>query len=501
VADAPTLTHSTTRGFLWLLLQGLSGRAGSFLSQLILARLLMPQAFGEIGLATTVTALVNAVIAFGIDDILLQRQHTMRLWAATAFWSSLALSLIGMALMLAAAPFAAFMYGSPALIGLIAVVAINLPIGALSMVPEVRLRAALNFRFLGSYASLETMGLQLGIVLLALLGCGAYSFILPLPVAAAVKAVVFWRKAPGAPGGSIGPRPRRAQFRYVIGSGFLVQAARIIIEAVNQGDYVVLGLMANETVVGLYFFAFRLAAQPLRMLAGNFGAVLFPALSQLRAEPGRQIAAALRASRVLAFTVTPVCFMQAALAQPVLHLMFGAKWNGAVPLMQILSLGLPGDAASWISGALLVARGEFRRDLKYLAVFAVPFFAGVLAGAALDGSFGVAIAVALYYALLKPIQSWLIFRGIMDWRGFLQIYALPPSLAGVAFGTAFALARLPVLANLELLQAGIVILFGAGCYLGLLRVCAPGVAKEVLDRFPIQAALTRLIRRPRLRDA
>ncbi len=62
---------------------------------------------------------------------------------------------------------------------------------------------------------------------------------------------------------------------------------RLIVEAVNQGGYVVLGLMATDTVVGVYFFAFRLAAQPLRMLAGNFGAVLFPAFTQLRSAPSR----------------------------------------------------------------------------------------------------------------------------------------------------------------------------------------------------------------------
>ena len=39
----PTLRRTTATGFLWLLFQGLSGRLSSFFSQIVLARLLMPE--------------------------------------------------------------------------------------------------------------------------------------------------------------------------------------------------------------------------------------------------------------------------------------------------------------------------------------------------------------------------------------------------------------------------------------------------------------------------
>ncbi len=190
-----TLKRSTATGFLWLLFQGLSGRVASFFSQLVLARLLMPEAFGQIGLAYTVSALVTAVVSFGIDDVLLTRSRHIRLWAAPAFWSSLALAFGGMAVMLAASPVAAWLYHAPGLVGLIAVMAINLPIGAASTVPVTRLRSELAFRYLGTYASLETVGIQAATIACAACGLGAYSFVLPLPFAAGLKALIFWRKA------------------------------------------------------------------------------------------------------------------------------------------------------------------------------------------------------------------------------------------------------------------------------------------------------------------
>ncbi len=477
-----TLRRSTATGFFWLLMQGVSGRVAAFFSQLVLARLLMPAVFGQIGLAYTVTTLVAALVSFGIDDVLLTRLRHLRLWAAPAFWSSLALALGGMAMMLAAAPFAARLYHAPGLVGLVAVMAINLPISALSMVPAVRLRSELNFRYLGTYASIELLAVQLATIACAACGLGAYSFVLPQPAAAAVKAFVFWRRAPMR----LRAGHRRVQYRHIVGSGLLVLAARLLVAIVNQGAYIVLGLMASQAVLGMYFFAFRLAVQPLQMLAGSFGNVLFPAFTRMSAEPARQVDAALRASRVLATTVTPVCFLQAAVAEPLLHLMFGMRWDGAISLVQILSLGLPGDAVAWVAGALLIARGEFRRDVVLLAWFTPPLFACAIAGAWLHGALGVAVGVSLYYALLKPISSWLVFRSAMGARTFAGIYLMPPLLAGLGVGGAVLLAGLPALSGHPVLRIAVIGAVGPPLYVLLLRLAAPATLSEVLGQLPVR---------------
>ena len=151
-----SLGRSTTTGFLWLALQSLSGRASVFISQLILARMLLPSAFGQIGLAYTVVSIVWALVTFGVDEILLQRLKRMHYWVRPAFWTSLGLGIAGAAIMMAAAPIAAKVYHNPAIIGLIVVLATSLPLGALSTVPAVKLRASLNFRFLATYTSFET---------------------------------------------------------------------------------------------------------------------------------------------------------------------------------------------------------------------------------------------------------------------------------------------------------------------------------------------------------
>src|SRR3982750_243263 len=83
MADSPvrSLSRSALIGTSWLLAQNVGTRAISFAAQIILAKLLAPADFGTIGLALTVTTFASVVANFGVDDVLLQRQKSLRFWA------------------------------------------------------------------------------------------------------------------------------------------------------------------------------------------------------------------------------------------------------------------------------------------------------------------------------------------------------------------------------------------------------------------------------------
>ncbi len=480
----PALGRAAASGFLWLFMQSMGARIAALSSQLVLASVLPPAAFGLFGLANSVWALASACCSLGIEDILLQRSRSMPLWASAAFRTSLGGGCAGMVLMLIAAPVAARAYGEPALVGLIGVLALAMPLTALGCVPAARLRSRLDFRFFGLYGLGEVVVSQLATVLLAASHCGAYSFVVPLPLAALARTLALWRRAP-AP---IGGRVRRVQLLHMAGKALLIQAKRLTVEATNQGDYIILGLLTNSTVVGVYFFAFRLAVQPLQLLASNFAAVLLPALAQLRSQPRRQGRMALQAARAAAYIITPICFVQAALAGPLLHLLFGAKWHAAVPLMQIISIGLAGEATGSISAVLLISRGEFRRDLLYLLWFTIPYFLLVGTGAWLRLATGAAIAEAVYFGLLKPVKFYWILRGDFRPADVLHIYLAPPLIAGGAVAAAFVAAHSPALPQAPLAQLAVTGLGAACLYLAMLRLLVPAMLAEIIDRLPFDPA-------------
>jgi len=473
---AQSLTRSTLIGVSWLVFQNFGSRAIGFAAQIVLAKILLPADFGILAVATTVTTVIGVIANFGVEDVLLQRPHSMRFWTRSAFIASLSLGIAGMLLVWAAAPLAAYAYAAPTLLTLLPLMATAMPLTSLSTVPAANLRAALNFRFPALYGSMEMLLTQALTIALALAGFGVFSFAIPAPIAAAVRAIVFWSVTRPR----LGPM-RRRQLRMMGSNSAAVFGSRMLTIMVGQGDYFVLGLLASKSVVGAYFFAFSLAIQPIRMIAGNFSTVLFPAFANIRNDPVRQTEAAVLASRITAFTVLPYCFLQAAVAQPLLRLVFGEKWDAAIPLIEILSIGLGFDAVSWIAGALLQARGEFRRAFIYSMVFFPIFFLLVGTGAVLGTAVGVATAVSLFYLFLAPVYSFLVFRTSgVSLRTLAGIYLPPTLLSGFAIVAARGLAAYLSLDSFATLL--LTAILGGGVYLILARLFAAEIYREIAQR-------------------
>ena len=479
-AKSSGVGKATTSGFIWLVFQSLASRGIGFVTQLILARLLMPEDFGVIGLALTVTTIANSLIGFGIDEVLLQRQKTIAYWETPAFWLSFGISVLGMLGMFAIAPFAARWYHSPSLTGLIIAIALATPLRAIATVPTARIRAELDFRFLAVYNTFDLFATQILTVVFAALGMGPFAFALPYPIIGSLRAVWFWKRS--AP--RVNRRFRSLHLQYLFGNSSYVLFTRTLIELIGQGSYIVLGLIASKSEIGFYFFAFRFSAQPVRMLAGSVTSVVFPALAQFRSEPQKQISAVVRACRLLSYLVMPFCFLQAALAHPGLHLLFGERWMKAVPYVAILSVGLPFDAMSWVSGSLLSARREFRAGFLYHLVAAPVFFALIIAGARLGNAMGVAVAVAIYYFTWPQTMTYMILiQNKVSWKTINEFYLVPSVFSIVAAGVGIACSNLPGIRTSDLLQCLMIGIVMGGTYLGLVAAFRRDMLDQILGRF------------------
>ena len=460
--------------------QSVVARATSLLSQLALAALLAPADFGLIGLTYGVTTIVSTMTNLGVEDVILQRQRTRHLWNGAAFWINLALATAGGLTVAVAAPFTAAVYHNNHLISLMLILAVSMPLGALSSVPGMIMRGHLRYGVFAVYGSLEIIVQTAMTVVLAWQGFGAYSFVIPTPILAVVRAVIWWRLLDTMP--SIAPQLRR--WRYLVKNTVAAFVSRVVITLISQGDYMVLGLLASQSALGQYYFGFRLAAQPLWMLAGNLGGVLYPALIQLKSDPVRQGNAALNASLLLSFCVMPLAMIQAAVAGPVLLGFFGDKWASSIPIIQILSIGLALDAISWIAGSLLAARGEFMVGLRYVLVQGPVFFALVTAGAVIGQALGVAWAVCLFYAATQPIFVYGVYRrfGVTP-RQVIRLYVEPTCYSVAAVLAGISLAYLVVPEQEPFGRAAVILITGGGLYALLVRWRAKDVWGQIIGRF------------------
>lgn len=435
-----SLGQVTATGAVWLLAQSFGGRAVAFLSQLVLAAILSPRDFGVIGLAYTVSAIGATLANFGVDTVLLQRQATIRFWIVPAFWFSFALGMVGLLGVAVVGPFAAQAYGNPDVALLAVIIAVGIPISALGTIPTVVLRARFQFRTLAGIGFCEILAIQGMTIALALAGFGPFAFVIPLPTVALIRTISVWLLARIPV-----PRVLRgvSRIKYLLSSSIAVFGTSIVQSGISQGGYVVLGLFGNETAVGVYFFAFKMASQPLLLMAMSLSSVLFPALSHLRNSPVEQGAAAIRAARLLALMIMPIAFLQAGLIEPAIHLFFESKWDASIPLMQILSIALGFDAVAWVAGTLVAAQRGFLRQFLYISATAVPFAFLVFLGGRNGSALELTMGIAAFYILITPIYSYVVFRSSTVGIGpLIVLYLRPAALAAIGVGAAVLLAAM-----------------------------------------------------------
>jgi O-antigen/teichoic acid export membrane protein len=474
----PSLSHRAARGSAWMFAQTISSKVVSTIGMVILAWFLAPEAFGQVALAFTIASFAGFLQAAGIRDILVQRQRHFQRWANAGFWMSLAVALIAGILQVAIAPTASAWFNSPQLTGLIALLALRGVLEGLATVPLSRLQIDLRFRFIASLTFACALATTVFSILMAWLGFGAYSFIAPLAIVSGLQLIAVWLTVPTP----VKPELHLRRWKYMLSDSALLWGASLLVMIVTQGSYIILGALHAPEVVGLYFFAYNLSTQTMQLLVGNVSNALFPALSLLQGDPHRQHNAFLRASKSLAILAVPACLMQAALAGPVIRVFFDPKWEPAIPVLQVLSVGMAFVVLSGPVVGLLKAQARFATYFWWQVWCAIGSITLVSIGGWYGGALAVSVAVTIHYAVFGPLA---VFVAIHDAERALRKTAgvfLAPCLGA-------AVALLPVVVFLTLmprsflydvLAMAIALVMVLGVYPIIIRIVTPDSYSETM---------------------
>lgn len=389
------LGGAAVRGAGWVFLASIAGKGLTLASQLVLAFLLAPEAFGLAAMATAAASATAVLGASNFIALLVQRQDRFEAEAGQVFWMALVSGLVATGGLVAAAPAVATAFGEPSVAALTRVVALAIPFQALTTVYAADLLRSLRFRAL-TLSHLVMLVTQHGLtVVLAFLGWGAYAIVVPVVAAAVVGLVAQWAVADPV---SIG-RPRVRTWGLLAAPAvwlFAVTGAQAVLPHVSN---VVIGLFQDADVVGYYFWGYMLAAQVVLLLTEKLRDVFFPTLAKLNAEPERQRRAFREAADTLLFVAAALCVAQAAAAAPAVELVFGDRWRPAIPVVEALSLALVVQPLIGLTSALLLARGAYplltALTVGNLAVMAVATGVGAMAGTQEAIAAGAAIGFVL----------------------------------------------------------------------------------------------------------
>ena len=423
------LARRSLGGVAWMIFQTLASKGFGVIGQIILARLLTPHDFGLVGLAYAAAAIPNILRQSGVPQILVQKQFTFARWATAAFWMEIALGIAAAILMLLTAPWAATAFHAPQLTPIMDILAPGVAITALFAVPTARMLKEMRFRELAIIGFGYNMVAMILSIVLAMRGWGVYSFVIPLPVVGALRALALWITAPT----HIGLNPHFRRWPKLAGGSSLLMGSVVFQTISRIAEMSCLRAFAPVTVVGDYFFASNLSTQITQVFSTNVAGVLYPALTSIQDDIPRQTNAFLRAANLVALTGMPLCVLESLLAGPLLTLVYGEKWHMSILPLELLALGAAFMLLREPALNFLLAQGRFRFQLAWASTSAMIYVPLVFLAAWTGGEVMLAAMVAAYWVLTAPLLVWLAIahRG-GTWKNVAEIFLRPAAMAAVA---------------------------------------------------------------------
>jgi PST family polysaccharide transporter len=467
------------KGIIWSAVNSWTNNVLTLAVVTLLARLVSPTEFGVVALAGIYIAFGQVFISDTVSEALVQRHVLDRDHLDAAFWMMAALGALAALVGVAIAPILGTVFSEQAVVPILQIISLRLVFDSLLGVPNALLLRSLDFRSFATRSLVANLaGGAVGIGL-ALTGGGAWALVCQQLVNAGVTLVVV-----GVNAGWL-PRLRfsAAHARDLIGYSWFSVLSRLGYFLVNNVDRMIIGFLLSSTSLGIYSLAKRVTEMMSTSITGVVVAVAHPFFARDQHDVARLRAALTAMMDRTTLVAFPAFFGLAGIARDVVPLVFGDKWMGAVPVLQVLSILMALYAVSTLHGALVRAMGRADWWSGFVNLTSVLYVVGfVVAGH--YGIVAVAASSLAMFMLVSPLHLWMVVR-LLDLRlaSYLPIFIAPLAASSVMAALLFLLRHWGPFAALPLIsRVAAEVAIGMAAYGLLVAILAPERTRSLVSQ-------------------
>jgi len=351
------LKSQTIRGVFWSFIEKFGSQFILLISQIVLARLLDPRDFGLLGMLAIFIAISQAFIDSGFDNALIQKKDANQTDYSTVFFFNISIGVVLYLILFFTAPLIADFFRSPELVQLTRVVCLILVVNSFGLIQFVKFKIEMNFKAIAQVVVIANLlSAALGIVL-ALLNFGVWALAAQVIGIYFFRSILFWVKSTWRPSMVFSIKSFKGLFNF--GSKLLLSG--LISQTFENIYLLVIGRMFSATALGFYDQAKKFQQVPVATLAQVVGNVTFPAFSKIQDENEKLRLGFRKLIKLLVFINFPIMIGLAVMADPLLVVVLGDKWEPSVPYFQLLCIA--GMIYTLHSSNLNILKVKGRSDL------------------------------------------------------------------------------------------------------------------------------------------
>lgn len=394
------------RGSSWLVIGYGGSQALRLASNLILARILFPEAFGLMALVSVVTVGLMMFSDVGIGPAIAQNERGDDPDFLNTAWSIQVIRGFGLwvGACLLAWPMAQ-LYGAPELATYLPIAGVSL---ALAGFNPTRIETAHRHLVVGRLTLLDLAGQTIGIgsmIGLAWITQSVIALVIGGVIGAAAKLILTHLYLPGAANRF---RWERAAARELMGFGKWIFLSTAFWFVSSQGDKAILGKFLNLDTLGIYNIGYFLASFPLLLGHAVNQRVMIPVYRESPPAASPENAAKLRKLRAMISLGIIALLAVMAFAGPALvTFLYDDRYALAGGIVVVIACALIPQVIGMTYDQAALAAGDSRRFFVFSGSRAVVQVTFLLIGITQFGLLGALVALGLSVLIVHPVLIWL----------------------------------------------------------------------------------------------
>lgn len=323
---------SIVSGFIWSFL----GQGGyliiGLVANIILARLLTPFEFGQVGIIMFFIVIAKVLTESGLSGALVRKNDATEEDYSTVFIFNLVISVSLMLLLIVFSGTISRFYDDPQLENILIVSSSVLLISAFQITQNIKLVRELQFKKKAKYEFIAIFLSSIIAVVLALNEAGVWSIVVMQISTVLILTILLWTFE--------GPLKRFtfnvSSFKKLYKFGINTTLASLLNTAFDNIYQLILGKYFAISQTGLYFQGKKLQQVPVGVIKSTTLGVVFASLSKVQ-DDSKQFDYLY--NKIVAFftvIVGAICLFVFFYAENIIMLLYGEKWIDAVFYLQIL---------------------------------------------------------------------------------------------------------------------------------------------------------------------
>ena len=328
------LKQKTVSGMLWSAVQKFGNMGISFITNIVLARMLTPDDFGCIGMLAIFITVSNTFVDGGFGSALIQKKEPTQKDYSTIFWWNIFISFLLYGVLFLTAPTIAEFYHIPLLSSVLRVQGIILIINSLNIIQTNQLRKQLHFKRLANVTVIAHTIAALTAIILAWKEWGVWALVAQQIIGSSLISLILWYINKWMPDFCFS----KESFKQLFGFGSFILCSNLINTFCNNVQGLLIGRFFTPAIMGYYTQARKLEEIASQSFSSVIDQVAYPVLSKFQSDNVAMKNILQKLVTTLAFVTFPMMLILILIAEPLITLIYGDKWLNCVPYFQILCI-------------------------------------------------------------------------------------------------------------------------------------------------------------------